>query len=271
MSMMPRLLLSSGIVVLAVGTTLAHDLFLRPDSFRVAPGGVVAVKVFNGTFSRSENAVTRDRLADLSLVSASGRRALDQAGWTEREPQSTLQVTLAEGGTYVIGAAVKPRLLKLAGPAFNAYLKEEGIDAVIAARKQQGRLDEGSRERYSKYVKAIVQAGDTLTDTYSTPLGYAAELIPLANPYALRVGDTLSVRCVVDGAPVAGQVAFSGGRTPSGARLPMQRLVADNDGRIQVRLTSPGAWYAKFVHMREVSESEANYESRWSTLTFGVR
>lgn len=95
--------------------------------------------------------------------------------------------------------------------------------------------------------------------------------MPLANPYALRVGDTLSVRCVVDGAPVPGQVVFAGGRTPSGARLAMQRLVADEQGRVQVRLTSAGAWYVKFVHMREVAEPDANYESRWSTLTFGVR
>jgi uncharacterized GH25 family protein len=268
---MRRLLLSLLLVFLALATTFAHDLFLRPDVFRVTPGAVLTVKVFNGTFSRSENAVTRDRLADLSLVSAAGRQALDRARWTEQDPQSTVQVTVGEAGTYVIGAAVQPRLLKLAGPAFNAYLKEEGLDAVVAARKQQGRLEEGSRERYSKYVKALVQAGEKLTDAYATPLGYAAELIPLTNPYALRVRETLSVRCVVDGAPVPGQIAFAGGRTPSGARLPMQRLVADSEGRIQVHLTSAGAWYVKFVHMREVTQADANYESRWSTLTFDVR
>jgi uncharacterized GH25 family protein len=259
-------------VVVAVTTTFAHDLFLRPDIFRVAPGGAIAVKVFSGTFSRSENAITRDRLADLSLVSASGRQPLDKSLWTETDPQSTVKVTVGGAGTYVIGGAVHPRLLQLDGAKFTAYLKEEGIDAILAARKSQKRLNEGSRERYSKYVKALVQAGDTLTDAYATPLGYAAELIPLANPYALKVGDTLSVRCLVDGKAVAGQVLFAGGRTPTGTRHAMQRLVTDQDGVIKVRLTAAGAWYVKLVHMRDVTgDPEANYESRWSTLTFGVQ
>jgi uncharacterized GH25 family protein len=160
--------------------------------------------------------------------------------------------------------------LKLDGPAFNAYLKEEGLDHVLAARKAQGRLQEGSQERYSKFVKALVQVGDETSDSYQAMFGYAAELTPLTNPYTLKLGDTLAVRCVVDGKPAVGQILFAGGRTPKGDRIAMTRLVADDDGVVRVRLTSAGAWYVKTVHMREVSEPDANYESRWSTLTWGM-
>jgi uncharacterized GH25 family protein len=165
---------------------------------------------------------------------------------------------------------VHPKLLKLDDPAFNAYLKEEGLDAILTSRKTQKRLNEGSRERYSKFVKALVQVGDTRTEAYSTPLGYGAELIPLANPYTLAAGDTLRVRCLVDNAPVPGLVVFAGGRTPKGTRFPAQRLVADSEGIVTVKLTAAGAWYVKFVHMRERNDADANYESRWSTLTFGL-
>jgi uncharacterized GH25 family protein len=249
----------------------AHDLFLRPDAFFLKPGAAIDAKVFSGTFSKSENAITRDRLADLSIVTPSGREAIERTLWTEVDPQSTLKTTTGTEGTYVLGAAIHPRLLKLEGAAFNAYLKEEGLDGVIAARKAQKRLNEGSRERYSKYVKALVQVGEARTDAFATPLGYAAEIVPLANPYTHRVGDTLQVRCLVDGAPATGLVVFAGGRTPSGARFAAQRLVADKDGLVTVTLTAAGAWYVKFVHMRERQEADVNYESRWSTLTFGVR
>jgi uncharacterized GH25 family protein len=259
------------VVALSVATTLAHDLFLRPDSFFLTPGAPITSKVFSGTFSKSENAITRDRLADLSIVTPSGREAIERTLWTERDPQSTLKTATGASGTYVLGAAINPRLLKLAGPEFNAYLKEEGLDSVLAARKTQKRLNEGTSERYSKYVKALVQVGDTHTDAFATPLGYAAEIVPLANPYTLRVGDTLQVRCLVDGAPAEGLVVFAGGRTATGARFPAQRLVADKDGLVTVRLTAAGAWYVKFVHMRERQEADVNYESHWSTLTFGVR
>lgn len=267
-----RRLLSTVILCAATAASVfAHDLFFRPDAFFVEPGGAVTVKVLSGTFSTSENAIMRDRLSDLSLVTPAGRTALERTAWTERDPQSTLPVKMEAAGTYLLGASLQPRMLTLAGPAFNAYLKEEGLDHILAARRTQKRLGEGSRERYSKYVKALLQVGDATTDGYSAPLGYAAELIPLANPYTLKVGDTLSVRCVVDGKPVPGQVLFAGGRSPKGTRLPVRGLVADGDGVIQVKLTGAGAWYVKAVHMREVQEAEANYESLWSTLSFGVR
>jgi uncharacterized GH25 family protein len=266
-----RALIVLSLVGLGAVTVSAHDLFMRPDRFFVAPGTNLSVTVFSGTFSKSENAITRDRLADLSLVSASGRTALDHALWTERDPQSTLAVSTKAPGTYLLGAGVRPRMLKLDGAAFNAYLKDEGLDHVLAARKTQGRLQEGSRERYSKFVKALVQVGDTPSDTWQTSLGYAAELMPLSNPYSAKVGDTLSVRCLVDGKPAAGQILFAGGRTPRGERIVMTRLVADADGVVRVKLTSAGAWYLKFVHMREVSDAAANYESGWSTLTWGMR
>jgi hypothetical protein len=48
-------------------------------------------------------------------------------------------------------------------------------------------------------------------------------------------------------------------------------LVADRDGLVTVELTGAGAWYVKFVHMRERQDADANYESRWSTLTFGLQ
>jgi uncharacterized GH25 family protein len=249
---------------------LAHDLFIRPDIFFVKPGGQITAKVFSGTFSKSENAIARDRLADLSIVTPKGRTPIDPAQWTDRDPQSTLSVAAGDAGTYLVGAAVHPKLLKLDGPAFNAYLKEEGLETILSARKQQKRLTEGSRERYSKFVKALVQVGDARTDAYSTPLGYAAEIVPLANPYTLKAGDTLQVRCLVDGAPVDGLVVFAGGRTPTGARFPAQRFVSDRDGLVTIKLTGPGAWYVKFVHMRERRDADANYESRWSTLTFGL-
>ena len=57
---MPRASLAA-MLVLAGGPLLAHDLFFKPDAFRIAPGSKTTVKILNGTFSKSENAIVRDR------------------------------------------------------------------------------------------------------------------------------------------------------------------------------------------------------------------
>jgi hypothetical protein len=257
-------------LLLASPGVRAHDLFFRAPRYVFNPRSSVVVDVLSGTFSRSENAITRDRLAELVLSGPSGRSALSLEGWTEDDPKSTVRVTFEDAGTYVLGAAVRPRLLKLSGEEFVAYLKEEGLDDVVAARAAQKRLHEPSRERYSKYVKAIFQVGDAAGGPPAA-LGHAAEIVPDQNPYGLRPGDRLRVRCLVDGRPWARKVILAGGRRGSSEeRLPPQRLVTDEEGRATVQLTGAGVFYVKLVAMREVADAEANYESKWATLSFGV-
>jgi len=40
---------------------------------------------------------------------------------------------------------------------------------------------------------------------------------------------------------------------------------------VSVKLTSSGKWYVKFVRMVPVTGGDVTYESKWATITFGVR
>jgi uncharacterized GH25 family protein len=258
-------------LAVATASLAAHDLFFRPFAFHVSAQATVLVPVLNGTFSSSENAVTRDRLADLSLVGPFGRRSVDANAWSEKDPRSDVRFETGAPGTYVLGAAVKPKVLELPGKEFNAYLKDEGIDSILAKRKEQGRLQEPSKERYAKFPKTLIQVGDARSGDFASVLGYEAEIVPLDNPYSLKPGDTLRVRCLLLGTPLPNYVVFAGGRrVASEKRLDSQRLMTDADGVVAVKVTAEGDYFVKFVHMREVDGPEANYESRWATLTFGI-
>jgi hypothetical protein len=268
-----RLTVPALLILATAGTLAAHDLFLRAESFFVAPNGTVRFQVLNGTFSKSESAVSKDRLVDLSIVSPSGvTTPVDRAGWADTGTTSVLTVPLGDSGTYVIGASLLPREIRLEAKDFNTYLADDGIPDVLAARRRSGELDRPARERYSKHVKALVQVGSKRTSRYTAELGYPAELVPLDNPYSLRLGGTLRVRAVVEGEPVANQVVISGGRTQGGARIAQQTVRTNREGEARIRITSRGVWYVKFIHMeRAAADTTIDYESKWATLTFGVR
>ena len=127
-------------------------------------------------------------------------------------------------------------MLALPAAEFNAYLKDEGIDNVLQARRENGTLDTPSRERYAKFPKSLLQVGDTTSNDYATVLGYEAEIVPMANPYALPVGGVLPVQCPVRGKPLANAVVFAGGRGMDGTvRLATQRLTTDGKGVVRIR------------------------------------
>lgn len=268
-----RFLLSILLLLITAGTLAAHDLFLRAESYFVPPDGTVRLHVLNGTFSKSENAVTKDRLRDLSIVNPSGTTTpLDVAGWAETGDTSIVTVRVGESGTYVIGASLRSRDLRLEAKDFNTYLATDGIPDVLAARKTSGELNKPARERYAKHVKALIQVGSTRTAGYGAELGYPAELVPLDNPYSLKPGGTFRVRAVVEGEPAVNQVVISGGRTPAGGRIAQRTVRTDKEGVARIRVSSRGVWYVKFIHMqRAAADTTINYESKWATLTFGVR
>jgi hypothetical protein len=255
---------------LVVAALAAHDLFLKLDTYFVPPDTTIRVAVLNGTFMSSEGPVARDRLTDLSLTGTAGRAALPREAWTPAGDTTWLTLRTGAAGTYMVGASTLPRELALAAADFNAYLEHDGIPDVLEERRRRGELDRAVRERYHKHVKAILQVGLRRTDAYRTPFGYPAELVPLANPYQLGAGDTLALRCLVDGIPAANQLVIAGGER-AGRALPEIRSRSDADGVVRVALGSPGRWFVKFVHMERSARPGVDYESKWATLTFEVR
>jgi hypothetical protein len=249
----------------------AHDFFFRADNFLIGANSVVRVRALNGTFSKSENSITRDRLRDISVVSASGRVHPDTMQWSTTGDTSVLSLRVGRPGTYVVGASLYPREITLKAQEFNSYLADDGIPDVLAARKKKNEMAKDATERYSKHIKALLQVGGTRTGDFSAVLGYPAELVPLDNPYVLARGSSLRVRALVDGKTVANQLVVAGGRTPSGQKLREQKVRTSASGVARIRLTDKGQWYVKFISMVPFTGSERiDYESKWATLTFQI-
>jgi uncharacterized GH25 family protein len=264
---------------IAIGLTFAsvleaHDLFLKPENFFVSPNDSVRVSVLNGTFTSSEASVARDRLRDLSVAGAEGLVHPSTDSWNPADKASRWKVGVGKSGTYVLGASLLPRTIRLDAKEFNSYLQEDGLPDVLAERRTRGELGKGAHERYSKHVKSLIQVGPSRTEHVDRMFGYPAELVALVNPYKLNVGGTLSVRALVDGNPVSNQVILAGGRTRSGERIAEQAVRTDKDGRARIGLRRAGVWYVKFISMKRIDPAagdSVDYESKWATLTFAVR
>jgi uncharacterized GH25 family protein len=260
------------VLLLIAAPLFAHDMFLRLEQFFIAPNTTVNVRLFNGTFILSENSITPDRLADIAVVSPAGRAKLDVAVWNSSGDTSVFPVRTGAAGTYVLGVSTKPRVLEMSGNEFNAYLRSDGIPDELAARRAQNRLQQRAKERYQKHVKALVQVGATTSDAFNTVLGYPAELVPVENPYTLKVGATLSIRVLVDGKPVANQFVQYGGLSAANGRVAQRNIRSDAAGLIRIPLDRTGTYFVKFISMtRLANDAEADHASKWGSLTFAVR
>ena len=272
--------------VVIVTAVSAHTLFLKLDSFFLEPNSTAMVALFNGDFDKSENAIARDRMLDVSVVGPGGAVHPPESAWRDSavfhwSPDSvdTALLTFETGdpGTYLIGVSTAARVIALSAEDFNEYLVHDGITDLIEQREAAGRTNEDATERYSKHVKALVQVGDARSGQWEHELGYPVEFMPLGNPYELGVGDELRVRFLRAGAPVANQLVYANyeghhGHDAAGEHVEAVTTRTDGDGVATIPLSGKGRWYVRTIHMAETTdEADVDYESNWATLTFQVR
>ena len=197
-------------LIIALFLFSSHDMFLKLDGYFLEPNTAAAIKLFNGTFEKSENTIDRDRMTDVSLVGNGNRVQIYSAQWSEQDSMTVLNFSTKDAGTWVAGVSTRPRNIELAAADFNGYLEHDGVIDMLEWRKNNNALDKDAIEKYSKHVKTIFQVGNQLTDDWKTELGYPIEFIPQSNPYDLKPGDKLQVKLLWQGKPLANQLVYIG-------------------------------------------------------------
>lgn len=269
---MKRGFLSGSVAFLiAVASASAHDLFLKLDSYFLQPNSRATVRLLNGTFQSSDGLVAHERLRNVSLNTPDLQVTVGgSTSWRAEEKTTIMEVQTGNTGTYLVGISTRPREIALKAADFNDYLQHDGIPDTLAQRKKDGELDKDVRERYSKHVRAVFQVGDQFSDDYKKWLNYPVEIIPQQNPYSLKVGQTISVLCLLEGKPIVNQFVMAGWESRDG-KLHALEARTDAKGIARIKLGGAGKWYIKFIHMTPISEPNLNYESKWASLTFEIR
>ncbi|HYV19622.1 MAG TPA: DUF4198 domain-containing protein [Verrucomicrobiae bacterium] len=263
----------------------AHDFVILPSTTTPAAGtdfdlGMRVAEVFPG----EQVAWRTGHVLELAIVDARGRTDIESPTIAGDPAQARLR--LRAPGTAVVALATDPSYITLEGPQFTAYLKEEGHEAPLAARRGDKAAAPG-RERYTRHVKTLLNIAGPNASVALTRVGLTLEIVPEKDLATLLPGGTLPVRvffrnapysngflCAADAADLA--VPTSGHDTgpaaPGGGQGPYAwcgRL--DGAGRISVPIPRAGWQMLRTTKMIELHDDpKADWHSFWSSLTFQV-
>jgi len=253
---------------------LAHNTWLVPMRFRAAPGDSIRVRVATSeAFPSSDSLLKLERVARFTLRDTSGARNV--TGYREDGLFLVADVVPPRAGHVVVVAESKPRAFVLPAKTFAEYLKEEHRDDVLAARQRAGTAAAEGRERYRKVTKAILcvggKPGEVPADAlFQSDEGSWLEIIPEQSPCGLKRGDSIRVRVLFNGKPYANAHVAAGYAGTKGHHYPFTTKT-DADGRARFKLTRDGVWYIRAHNIVATqNDSEADWESAFSTLTFEV-
>jgi uncharacterized GH25 family protein len=178
------------------------------------------------------------------------------------------KIVLANPGTKLITLQSNAAFIQLNGEKFNAYLEEDGIENVIAWRKQNNQDTVGAREFYSRYTKLLVQAGDQPDDTWKKVVGHKIEIVPLQNPSLLKPGDYLTVKILFEGKALPHALVKIWGHV--GNKIFLQNTYTEDDGTVKFPISANGPWMVSTVRMEKSKDPKADWDSSWGSLVFNV-
>lgn len=240
-----------------------HDFWIAPSTFRPSVGEVLDISLHVGHLARYTPYV-RNPAHIRRFVAADADTLVTVRGTPGRDPAGTFVPD--RPGLVVLGYRSHTSATELPAERFEAYLHEEGLDDVVAVRARRGEADEPGREQFSRCAKALVQVGGMGSEGFGRRLGFTLELVPVASPYDLAPGDTLTVQLLFRGRPLSGAQVVA---VPRAAAQTPVRARTDAGGRVRLPLGHAGLWLLKSVYMLPVvGEPAADWESFWATLTF---
>ncbi len=243
---------------------VAHDFWIEPSSFAPKAGDLVTLRLRVGQFFAGDAVPRRDDLIESFLARGpAGEAAI--AGRDGSDPGGYMRPD--RPGFVVVGYQSRGAFVELPAPAFEAYLREEGLDRILDERAWRGTRAQSGREIFRRCAKVILRVdGDGFAipaADAARPLGLRLEIVPATEP-----GPRTARRFVLlyEGRPLAGALVVAL-RRGDAARTVSAR--SDARGEVALDLSAAGAWLVKAVHMVPAArDDDADWASWWASLTF---
>jgi uncharacterized GH25 family protein len=267
--MRSRSVLAFAFVCVFTGNIFGHECWFEPGKFFLMPGETTAVRLFVGdglVKDREEKVFERSKTTTFKLFSSSNKWDLITSVNEGAKP--VYQFSGQPSGNYLIAMERNWSYITLEAKEFEDYLKVDGMDYISEERRKAGETNKEGKERYSRFIKGLIQVGDKQDSAYGKRLGLKLELIPTSNPYKKTIGDTIEFQILFDGKPLANRTVFA-----DNSESETLRMVTDKNGKFAFKIGKPGLWLARLVTMRRcmIDCDGVVWESFWGSYSFGVK
>jgi uncharacterized GH25 family protein len=273
-------------LLMVAGGAMAHNLWLVPDQYNPQVGGTVKILVgFGHHFpaSRMDEKVRPGMLQEVNAVGPNGKVTI-----LEKKAEGEYAFTVKAPGPYLISVLMKP-----------------GFFSRVPGGMKRGNKKELAQVQKCMFFRMIgnapIFAGAAGQKTPAAPASQALQMQPLKDLAKLKQGDTLPIKVMFQGAPLANAVvtATYAGYKPSkeamakankpepnlspkeAARLRMKRKLAlldlvkvktDSQGVAQIKLSAKGWWLVLVANDTPFKDAATCDRNMFKTsYTFEVR
>lgn len=268
----PRAVALLALGVLYTRPTAAHDFWVQPQNYWVAPGLATSLTLVVGHGpDRQRSTIPARRILRFEALGPGDERKDLRASLALRGSRDEATIVLEEPGTYLLVLETDARAYSLL-PAirFNDYLRVEGLTPALLFRERMHRTMADGSEAYSREAKTIIQVGakTSAAPAVTRALGLPLEIVPDVDPYAEPRARSLPVHVFYNARPLAGAMVKLTNLEQDTS--PLETHVTDAKGRAVFNAPQSGAWLLNVVWTAVApGSSDADFQTVFSSLSFG--
>jgi len=238
--------------------------WLLPSTFHADTNRYIHISCVQGeNFIASPFALQRKQLSGVDVVDNSGLNSV-LSFWKD-SVENQLTITQSRVSNTWLIVQTQPAVKEKSAEEFNFFLKEYGQDEIYLTREAKGELNKPAKLAESQFIKLLLNTGKTADEIFKKTCALPLEIVPEKNPYALKAGEMMRFKILLNGKPLFGARVKVWNRKDN--RTTLQNIYTEKDGIIETRVSNGGSWMVSVVYLTMEAQ---DYKSYWSGLVFGL-
>ncbi|PWU02686.1 MAG: hypothetical protein C5B52_04830 [Bacteroidetes bacterium] len=264
---MKKILIASVALLLVIALS-AHEFWLEPQKFICKRGEPILVRFMVGENFEGENwNGNRSLVNSLKIYSQDFTDDLTDA-LSDSTSGDSLKLQYFDEGELLLTYQSNNKFIQLEASKFNEYLKEEGLDSIIGQRKSRNETDSLGRESYQRSVKTLILVGNKTNDVSKMTTDLPVDIVPQSDPYSIKNKQDLKIKIFFNQNPLPNSLVKLWHRVHNSTE--QTQYITNADGEISVPVSTTGKYMLTTVVMqRQPSDSASQWQSYWSSLTWG--
>lgn len=258
------------VAALAASPLSAHEFWLEPLEYTIAPDGKLQAELVNGQlFEGNRYGYIPRRFDRFDLADGADTAPVEN----RIGARPALDMESPGEGLFVIAYQSTPSVVRYDGfDDFLSFAEHKAFEAVRSRHEAAGFPMEDFGELYTRYSKTLIAAGDGAGA--DRRMGLETEIVALDNPYVDDLADGLRVRVYYKDAPRAGAQVELFRKAPDGS-VQVETHFTDDMGVATLPVRPGFAYMADAVVLRKpavaiAEERDVVWETLWANLTFAV-
>lgn len=246
----------------------AHEFWIEPQAYQIEPGDTALATFHVGQEFKGPNFLYIPGRTNLFEQVAGGQRSPVQATVGDNP---AFQLSDAPEGLLIVAHETSDStLLYREFAKFEKFVAHKDFKGLPEAHIARGLPQEGFRERYRRFAKALIGVGNAAGQ--DVEIGMRTEIVAMANPYVDDVTKGMPVKVLFEQAPRADAQVELFEKAPDGTvSVTLHRT---DDTGVAVLPVQTGHSYlvdaVVLLPLQPETENDPVWYSLWAALTFAV-